>query len=378
MTNQIQDLVRFYAQKYHVPITLLSDSSQVESWDSTGLVVALPSQATLPKTIADLAVLYDANLAKNLQGDLITLDDVPMARVGRHWIVMLFCSQHPPAINFARKVIDQHLPRLCRKYRHEQKNALVESMADCVQDRRRELQSSLREDGYKLEGLSLQIMQLSRKLESDRQVLRLFEHSPEWIQARSTRTYVDLMKLVPSVYSSFSFEDEVITGTTHEIAIEYYDYTYRFEPYTVEVNLREGKVRISGGTEHLGYIHPHITDEPSNICWGNISHLVNRLYGELDLFGLFQLVHQYLGSYNEADPYQKIEKWDPNYEEPEDDDEPYCSFCDDYGHSIEECDSCWWCHYCNEFVDHDESDCPNGPVAEREEAANAVVEQETA
>jgi hypothetical protein len=54
---------------------------------------------------------------------------------------------------------------------------------------------------------------------------------------------------------------------------------------------------------------------PSNICWGNIGHLVSRLAGELDLHGLLQLVHQFLHSYNSSDPFQKIEKWDPNWEE---------------------------------------------------------------
>ena len=129
-----------------------------------------------------------------------------------------------------RKLIDQHLPRLCRQYRHQMKDMLVESIASCVHDRKRELQSSIREDGYELERLSLQMMQLSRKLETDRQVLRMFERGPAWVKQRANHTFVDLMKLVPGTYASFRFEDESVTGVTHDIDIEYDGYTYHFEP----------------------------------------------------------------------------------------------------------------------------------------------------
>jgi hypothetical protein len=378
MIQQIQDLVRFYSQKYHVPITDLTDSWQVECWDRSGLAVALPGNSSTTKTIADMVVIQDASFAKQLPGDLIVCDDVPVARVGRQWLVLLIWPKNPPALSFIRKLIDQHLPKICRQYRHEQKDLLVEKIADCVQDRKRELQSSIREDSYELERLSLQVMQLSRKLETDRHLLEMFEKSPEWIRKRANRSFCDLMKLVPAVYANFRIEDESVVGVTHPIDIEYDGYTYHFDSYEVEVNLQQGKVFITGGTNVNGYVHPHVTDEKSNICWGNIGHLVSRLTGELDLYGLFQLVHQFLSSYNASDPYQKIERWDPDYEEPEDEEEAYCSFCDNYGHSISECDSCWWCDHCNEYVDHDEEDCPNRSKEESEEGVHADLEEQTA
>jgi hypothetical protein len=376
MITQIQDLVRFYSQKYHVPITVLPDAWQVECWDRLGLLVALPSQAAVTKTVNDMAFMHDAGFAKQLRGDLVTMEDLPIARVGNQWIALLFCSQHPPAIAFARRLLDQYLPMLCRVYRHEHKNQLVESIASCVQDRKRELQSSIREDGYELERLSLQVMQLSRKLETDRQLLEMFQKSPEWIHAHANRMFCDLMKLVPAVYKSFRYDDNSVVGLTHDIDIEYDGYGYHFDSYEVEVNLRLGKVSISGGTNVNGYIHPHVTDEKSNICFGNIGALVNRLALELDLFGLFQLVHQFLVSYNAADPFQKIERWDPDWEESSDDEEPFCSWCDDYGHTISECESCWWCDHCNEYVDHDEEDCPNRPKEESEEVSHEPVADE--
>jgi hypothetical protein len=378
MIQQIQDLLRFYAQKYHVPIVDLTDSWQAESWDRTGLAVALPGNSTTTKHIADMVVLHEPGFAKFLPGDLIVCDEVPVARIGKQWFILLIWPKNAPALSFVRKLIEEHLPKICREYRHRQKDLLVESITGCVEDRRRELQASQREDSYELERLSLQVMQLARKLEGDRHLLEMFQKSPEWIRNRANHSFADLMKLVPSTYASFRIEDESVVGVTHQIDIEYDGYTYHFDSYEVEVNLRQGKVLIGGGTNVNGYVHPHVTDERSNVCWGNIGHLVSRLAGELDLFGLFQLVHQFLSSYNASDPYQKIEKWDPDYEEPSDEDEPYCSYCDDYGHTIGECDSCWWCDHCNEYVDHDEEDCPNRPKEENEEVSHEPVAEQVA
>ncbi|HEY3294036.1 MAG TPA: hypothetical protein VGL38_01205 [bacterium] len=381
MIQQIQDLVRFYAQKHHVPIQVLSDQWQTESWDREGLAVTIPSNATVTKTIGDMAILHEPSFAKFLPGNLITCDEMPVARIGKQWLVLLFCSQHPPAISFAKQLLDQHLPKLCRTYRHEHKNQLVEAIAGCVGDRKRELQSSIREDSYELERLSLQVMQLSRKLETDRHLLEMFQHSPQWIRARANRTFCDLMKLVPAVYESFRFEDESVIGVTHEVDIDYDGYTYHFDPYEVTVNLRQGKVFIGGGTNVNGYIHPHCTDEKSNVCWGSCGSLIQRLAGEIDLLGLFQLVHTFLTSYNASDPYQKIERWSPDYEEPDDDDSPYCSWCDSYdGHTISECDECHFCEFCGEYVDldHDEENCPNRPKEETEEVSHEPVADEIA
>ncbi len=378
MIQHIQDLVRFYSQKYHCPVVDLTDSWQVESWDRNGLAVALPSNSTTTKNIADMTVLHEPSFAKMLPGDLIVCDDIPVARIGKQWLVLLIWPKNPSALSFVRKIIDQHLPKICREYRRRQKDLLVESITGCVEDRKRELQSSLREDGYEIERLSLQLLQLSRKCEADRQLLEMFQRSSEWIRNRANHTFVDLMKLVPAVYESFRFEDESVVGVTHPIDIEYDGFTYHFDAYEIECNLRQGKVRISGGTNMNGYVHPHVTDEPSNICFGNISHVVSRCSGEMDLFGLYQLVHQFLTSYNASDPFQKIEKWDPDWHEPEEEDEEYCSFCDSYGHSISECDSCWWCDHCNEYVDHDEEDCPNRPKEESEEVSHEPVAEQAA
>jgi len=113
-----------------------------------------------------------------------------------------------------------------------------------------------------------------------------------------------------------------------------------------------------------GYIHPHINRE--NICWGNIGPTISRLLGQLELHGLFQMVHQFLITYNPDDPYQRIERWDPNWEdEDEDSNESYCVFCDEFGHEVSDCEFSWWCEECEEHH-HIEDGCPQGKEVEAE------------
>ena len=133
----------------------------------------------------------------------------------------------------------------------------------------------------------------------------------------------------------------------------------------MEVNIQNGKISISrGDNENNNYIHTHISD--GSICWGNIGPTINKLQGQLELHGLFQLVYQFLSTYNADDPYQRIERWNPDWEDEDYEDEPFCIFCDDYGHEVENCESCWWCEYCMEWVDHQEDECPSI----KEEAVN--------
>ena len=217
-------------------------------------------------------------------------------------------------------------------------------------------------------------MQLSRKLEGDRQVLHMFEKSPDFIKSRATRCFFDLMKLVPGTYASFHFNGDSVFGTTHEIEIEFEGHRYEFDPFIVELNMRKGDVLISGGSPMNDYLHPHVAS-PDNICWGNIGHLVSRLAGSLELFELFQLVHQFLISYNSSDPFQKIEKWNPDWCEDDSEEEPFCPICDEYGHSVDVCDDAIWCEACSEYVDIDH-DCPH--KESEEEEANAELEETTA
>ncbi|MBK6912122.1 MAG: hypothetical protein IPH10_14535 [bacterium] len=359
--QQIRTLCDFHAQKWHTPVTLITNANEVAEWHEVGVAVYVNADK-------------DSQFCKDLFGDPLVMESVLIGKVSPNWLVLYGA----PRVDVTSNVLDQHLPRMCRAFRSAQRMALIETMQTVAVERKQELARSLRDDKYELERLCMQVMTLSRKIEGDNEVLRLFSRAPGLIKAKATRTFVEMMKLVPSCYESIKLDESSIIATTYSIVLEHDGSRYDFEPYVVEVKLDTGKVLITGGTEMNGYIHPHVTDDPSNICWGNIGHLVSRLAGELDLHGLLQLVHQFLHSYNSSDPFQKIEKWDTEYVE-DSDDEPYCSWCDDYGHEIDNCDSCWWCEHCQQYDDHDEEGCPNAPKSEEEEEdADAKLAEDTA
>ncbi|MCB9365908.1 MAG: hypothetical protein H6508_01780 [Calditrichaeota bacterium] len=361
MIEQLELLVQFYSTKWHTPISLLTKEMDIHEWHEVGIAVH---------------IFADKNSAtcKAIEGHSIVMADVLVGKVNNKWLVLYGA----PRVDITSEILDQHLPRMCRAFRNGQRQALIETTLSVAVERKQELARSLRDDRYELERLCMQVMTLSRKIESDNEILKLFSRAPELIKAKATQTFVEMMKLVPSCYESIKVEDNSVIATTYPIVLEHDGGRYDFDPYTVEVRLDTGKVLISGGTEMNCYVHPHVTDDPNNICFGNISHLVSRLAGELDMHGLLQLVHQFLHSYNSSDPFQKIEKWDPNWVEDEDD-EPYCSWCDDYGHDISDCESCWWCPHCNQYDDHDEDDCPNRPKEDNEEEdADAELAEDTA
>jgi hypothetical protein len=111
------------------------------------------------------------------------------------------------------------------------------------------LRVSLRDDKYELERLCMQVMTLSQEIEGDREILNMFSKAPDFIKAKATRTFVEMMKLVPSCYSHINVDDKSVLATTYPITLEHDGGSYNFEPFTVEVDLNKGKVMISGGTE---------------------------------------------------------------------------------------------------------------------------------
>lgn len=360
MIEQIRTLIRFYEQKWHVPITLMSQDMDLLCWHEVGIAIRINADPV-------------SQFCKDIVGDPLVMESVLVGKVNSNWLVLYGA----PRVDVTSNILDAHLPRMCRAFRNRQREALIDTMQTVAADRRQELAISLRDDKYELERLCMQVMTLSRKIESDREILNMFSRAPEFIKAKSTRMFVEMMKLVPSCYSHINVVEKSVLAETYPVTLEHDGRNYYFEPYVVEVDLDKGKVMVTGGTESNGFVHPHISDDPNNICWGNIGHLVSRLAGECDLHGLLQLVHQFLNSYNSSDPFQKIEKWDPDWVEDDNDYDDYCSFCDSYsGHTIDDCDECIWCEACNSHVDYDH-ECPH-EESEEEEDADAELAEDTA
>jgi len=357
MIKQIETLVQFHSMKWHTPITLMTQDTDLLCWHEVGIAVRIN-------------VDRKSSFCTNIEGDPLVMESEVIGKVSPTSLVLY----DDPRIEVASNILDQHLPRMCRAFRKTQRVKLVESIQSVAAERKQELARSLRDDKYELERLCTQVMTQSRKMEVDREILRMFSKTPDFLKAKATRTFVEMMKLVPSCYSHIKVVEKSVIAESYPITLVHDGHSYDFEPFIVEVDMTDGEVTISGGTELGGFVHPHVKSDSKDICWGNIGHLVSRLAGECDVHGLLQLVHQFLNSYNSSDPFQRIEKWDPDWVEENDDDDPYCSWCDDYGHEIDNCESCWWCEHCQQYDDHDEEGCPNRPKDEDEEEEDADAE----
>ncbi len=322
----LRELVQFYAQKYHVPIHMASNEWWFDKWDKHSMLIGWSEEP--------------------FWNDLDGMEASEHTIIGDNFLIIL-CEP-------TKEIIETHLPKLAIKYLKLHRNQFLNNMTVFTDNIKRDKQQSIDSNKHKMDRLSMEMMELSRTIAVDRKLLEFCNRSKGQLVDSAVRMYRDMKKLVPGLYASIQFENGVLIGTTHKITIEHEGGYYYFQPFEVKIDLLASEVKITGDeNEDNGYIHPHI-GENGVVCWGNIGHLVSQLIGELDVPGLLQLVHKFITTYNQADPYQRIEYWDPDWE-PED--ESYCEYCDVDGHYSNDCEYCYWCEWCDCFHSVDYN-CP--------------------
>lgn len=356
MFNTFRELVHFYSQKFNVAMFPIWSNYIVYPENQPGIIVAYATDGE-EKTIGDSLVRYNPEFGKDFEGLLIDIEGIPLIKIGDNFLFLLFKPDNAPAEELMKRLIDEYLPKLARKYKKSLRQQFIHRMMRCATSRKGTLSGQVAADEYELENLCRRVTELSTKISTAKHLLKFFEKSDDYLKKFALQMWVDLLKLVPGVYQGFRFEDDSIFGLTHRIVIQYDGEDYEFEPYEVEFDIRNARINIRGERNGVnGYIHPHITED--TVCWGSIGGLVAKLIGQVDLHGLFQLVHTFLSSYNPEDPYQRVERWDPDYEEPDEEDDEYCVYCEEYGHEANYCSFCYWCYDCNEFHCNEEP-CPN-------------------
>jgi len=358
MLKSIEELLQFHRQRYHVGINLVREAWEVEDWNGQGILIGITAEVGIVLKVGELVFQQDESFIQRT-GDALVLHNHTVGVQGENFILLNVCPLNNQSVRFIRNLIDERIPKIARELRKKTRLAFLNGMLQTAGDRKTELTSLIREQSYSLDDLTEQVNRMSRDIAMYKRMLAFFQRPEDHFKRQTMRMFSELMKLVPGNYTDIRLEEGKIIGTTQRIVIAYEDHSYDFEPYEVVFNLNNQKVQITGDKNtNNGYCHPHVTTAGS-ICWGNIAGLVAKLSGEFDLYGLFELIGTFLSQYNEDDPYQKIERWDPNWTEDDEENEPYCSFCDETGHEISECEWCWWCEHCEEYADHYEEDCPN-------------------
>jgi len=114
--------------------------------------------------------------------------------------------------------------------------------------------------------------------------------------------------------------DKTLRCLTGPIDIDYDGITYEFGCFWLDLPLGKGRLVIAPETRDQvvdDYAHPHLATDGTP-CLGNINSSVAQLRGEGKLFDCVALLLEFLRSYNPDNPYLRIERWDPDWEDDDD------------------------------------------------------------
>jgi len=111
------------------------------------------------------------------------------------------------------------------------------------------------------------------------------------------------------------------------ILIEHNDWVFELGPYEISID-PAGRVTVLSpeGTQAEGYSHPHV-DSNGRPCFGNISADLAKAIGRMRIAEALTLLHDFLSSYNHEGAFVRIGKFDPDYDDP---DEDPCEDCQEY------------------------------------------------
>ena len=99
--QQIQTLCNFYAQKWHVPITLITMKSDVLAWHEVGIAVYVNAEK-------------DSQFCKDMFGNPLVMESILVGKVSPTWLVLYGA----PRLDVTSNILDAHLPRMCRAVRN--------------------------------------------------------------------------------------------------------------------------------------------------------------------------------------------------------------------------------------------------------------------
>lgn len=114
-----------------------------------------------------------------------------------------------------------------------------------------------------------------------------------------------LTRLVDTgLYTQFKVRHGFLVGMTTPIIIDYNGKPYDLGQFVVSIK-KDGQIKIEHPTKGHPY-HPHISTGGS-LCLGSFRNDIPKLVGLERYAIVFQVLYEFLGSYNDKDKYNKIE-----------------------------------------------------------------------
>ena len=173
-----------------------------------------------------------------------------------------------------------------------------------------------------IEDKTFEVMGLVTRNQRLRESLKVFEEKTRMeLRRRAAEEHAAFVSLMKSgAVSDVEVSDSSILFTTGTAVIEFEGYRYEFGPFRVELGLADARVMIhptEDAHQENGYFHPHVSDS-GKPCLGNTAPIIAKALGMGDVTGAVTTVLEYLRSYNPHDAYQRIERWDPDWEDDDD------------------------------------------------------------
>ena len=140
-------------------------------------------------------------------------------------------------------------------------------------------------------------------------------------QENAFRSFAEMMKLTPRAYRSITFDETDLTAETGPVQIDHEGATYDLGRFRIEIGFASDTLEIHNLVPDRiidGYHHPHVNSS-GNPCLGNISLSLAKLLTAKQYVPALILTHQFLCSYSADNPYIKIERWDPDWVDDDDD-----------------------------------------------------------
>jgi hypothetical protein len=200
-----------------------------------------------------------------------------------------------------------------------------------------EWRAAYRNNERELEEKEWEVRRLAEKNLELRQRIRLHDLlTRKQLQRKAREDHSGLVKLLGRGLGSIEVEDGAVRAVTAPVEILWCGVTYEMGRYIISIPLGEGRLTIKSqdGQEAEGYPHPHVSTDGTP-CLGNLGATVAQLLGEGEHFQLVTTLLEFLRSYNPDNPYLRLERWDPDWQ---DDDDRFDSCYDNA--SLSDCATC--------------------------------------
>ena len=288
-------------------------------------------------------------------GPIVAGELVPLAHVtGRHILIPFDLegleSNTPNIINYifgeiVTLALDQAIKYIKTNDWEKEKSLFVQVMTKTLVENLEKMNTNIEENTESINYRTNDIVTLINKNNELKEIVEaLNKTSFRRRKENALRDFTQMMKLIPQVYKTIVFDEFYLKAETNPIEIEFNNYTYEMGRFEIKIGFGNDTLEIRNLEENKcvrGHAHPHVGSD-GYPCLGNISVTIDKLLADKQYTGLLILLHKFLCSYNLDNPFEKIENWNPDWEDNDENDYDDC-----YENS-----STWDCVECND------TDCP--------------------